>query len=139
MGAQLGKWESGAFPAKRHIHIPPTETLHHPSIFPPILPNQTKPTHLLSIMATQHPIDPTSTTEHHNNGTVDRAPITNTLERRNSLEKALQQRPDEQDLKDRHILLDTTAAPALQAKAAELERQRVMDNLRKVGWSGWDG
>ncbi|KAI7215794.1 hypothetical protein KC333_g5236 [Hortaea werneckii] len=82
-------------------------------------------------MATQHPTDQTSTTTESNDGTVDTAPITNSLERRNSLEKALQHRPDEQDLKDRHILLDTTAAPALQAKAAELERQRVMDNLRK--------
>ena len=41
---------------------------------------------------------------------VDRSPI-NTLERRNSLEKHLQTRPEPQDLKDRHILLDTNAAP----------------------------
>lgn len=34
-----------------------------------------------------------------------------TLERRNSLEKHLQSRPNEQELKDRHILLDTKAAP----------------------------
>ena len=33
------------------------------------------------------------------------------LERRNSLEKHLQTRPDAQDLKNRHILLDTNAAP----------------------------
>ena len=33
------------------------------------------------------------------------------IERRNSLEKHLQTRPDPQDLKDRHILLDTNAAP----------------------------
>ena len=33
------------------------------------------------------------------------------LERRNSLEKHLQLRPDAQDLKNRHILLDTNAAP----------------------------
>lgn len=32
-------------------------------------------------------------------------------ERRNSLEKHLQTRPDMQDLKDRHILLDTNLAP----------------------------
>jgi hypothetical protein len=56
----------------------------------------------------------------------------NALERRNSLEKHLQLRPDEKDLKDRHILLDTTAAPALQARQAELERQRITDNLKKV-------
>ena len=35
----------------------------------------------------------------------------NPLERRDSLEKHLQTRPDEQDLKNRHILLDTNAAP----------------------------
>ncbi|TKA32537.1 hypothetical protein B0A50_01645 [Salinomyces thailandicus] len=62
---------------------------------------------------------------------IDEAPIRNTSERRNSLEKALQHRPEEADLKNRHILLDTTAAPALQAKAAELERQRITDNLKK--------
>ena len=64
--------------------------------------------------------------------TVDQSHITNTLERRNSLEKHLQLRPEEQDLKNRHILLDTTAAPALQARQAELERQRITDNLKKV-------
>lgn len=32
-------------------------------------------------------------------------------ERRNSLERHLQTRPDMQDLKDRHILLDTKLAP----------------------------
>lgn len=31
--------------------------------------------------------------------------------RQNSLEKHLQHRPDPQELKDRHILLDTNAAP----------------------------
>ncbi|KAK6390796.1 hypothetical protein LTR65_005400 [Meristemomyces frigidus] len=62
---------------------------------------------------------------------VDKAPLGNTLERRNSLEKSLQHRPEEQDLKNRHILLDTTAAPALQARQAELERQRITDNLKK--------
>jgi hypothetical protein len=41
---------------------------------------------------------------------VDETPIS-PLERRNSLEKHLQHRPDAQDLKNRHILLDTTAAP----------------------------
>ncbi|KAL6712328.1 hypothetical protein ACN47E_000205 [Coniothyrium glycines] len=64
---------------------------------------------------------------------VDETPISpvRSLERRNSLEKHLQHRPEPQDLKDRHILLDTTAAPALQAKALELERQRATDNLKK--------
>ncbi|KAJ4286670.1 hypothetical protein N0V90_012922 [Kalmusia sp. IMI 367209] len=66
--------------------------------------------------------------------TVDETPISpvrESLERRNSLEKHLQHRPDAQDLKNRHILLDTTTAPALQAKALELERQRATDNLKK--------
>ena len=62
---------------------------------------------------------------------VDQSPI-DKLERRNSLEKHLALRPEEQDLKNRHILLDTTAAPALQARQAELERQRITDNLKKV-------
>ncbi|KAI4149808.1 MAG: hypothetical protein LQ340_004430 [Diploschistes diacapsis] len=61
---------------------------------------------------------------------VDTTPIS-TLERRDSLEKHLQTRPDPQDLKDRHILLDTSAAPSLQAAAQELERARATDNLKK--------
>lgn len=71
-------------------------------------------------------------TESSNNPTdIDTSPIDASLERRNSLEKHLQHRPEEKDLKDRHILLDTTAAPALQARQAELERQRITDNLKK--------
>lgn len=64
---------------------------------------------------------------------VDTTPLnpTTSRERRDSLEKHLLNRPDEQDLKDRHILLDTSAAPALQAKQAELERQRVSDSLKR--------
>lgn len=44
---------------------------------------------------------------------VDESPISpiSPIERRNSLEKHLQHRPDPQDLKNRHILLDTNAAP----------------------------
>lgn len=61
---------------------------------------------------------------------VDISPIS-TADRRNSLEKHLQTRPDEQDLKNRHILLDTNTAPALQARQLELERQRATDNLKK--------
>jgi len=41
---------------------------------------------------------------------IDASPI-NPLQRRDSLEKHLQMRPEAQDLKNRHILLDTTAAP----------------------------
>ena len=63
---------------------------------------------------------------------VDVTPIVVNSERRDSLDKKLQLRPDETDLKNRHILLDNTAAPALQARAAELERQRITDNLKKV-------
>lgn len=39
------------------------------------------------------------------------SPVREGMERRNSLEKHLQHRPDAQDLKNRHILLDTQAAP----------------------------
>lgn len=44
---------------------------------------------------------------------IDETPISpiKHVERRNSLEKHLQTRPDSKDLKDRHILLDTNAAP----------------------------
>ncbi|KAA6410291.1 MAG: hypothetical protein FRX48_05712 [Lasallia pustulata] len=61
---------------------------------------------------------------------VDSTPIS-PLERRDSLEKHLQHRPDPQDLKNRNILLDTNAAPALQSAALELERQRTTDSLKK--------
>ena len=44
---------------------------------------------------------------------IDETPISpiSPIDRRNSLEKHLQQRPNPQDLKDRHILLDINAAP----------------------------
>lgn len=44
---------------------------------------------------------------------VDETPISpvRSNERRGSLEKHLQHRPEAQDLKNRHILLDTTTAP----------------------------
>ena len=44
---------------------------------------------------------------------VDETPIApvRSLDRRNSMEKHLQHRPEPQDLKNRHILLDTTTAP----------------------------
>lgn len=44
---------------------------------------------------------------------VDETPISpfRSHERHNSLDKHLQTRPDAQDLKNRHILLDTNAAP----------------------------
>lgn len=42
---------------------------------------------------------------------IDETPLSASPERRSSLEKHLQRRPDVQDLKDRHILLDTNVAP----------------------------
>ncbi|KAI9865416.1 MAG: hypothetical protein M1813_002306 [Trichoglossum hirsutum] len=60
----------------------------------------------------------------------DESPIS-PIERRNSLERHLQHRPDARELKDKHILLDTKAAPSLQATAYELERQRATDSLKK--------
>jgi hypothetical protein len=39
------------------------------------------------------------------------SPVREGMERRNSLEKHLAMRPEPQDLKNRHILLDTAAAP----------------------------
>ncbi len=44
------------------------------------------------------------------NPAVDETPIS-PVERRNSLEKHLQHRPEPKELRDRHILLDTNAAP----------------------------
>lgn len=51
--------------------------------------------------------------------------------RRDSLEKHLQHRPEQQDLKNRHILLDSSAAPSLQQAQHDLERQQASDNLKK--------
>jgi hypothetical protein len=66
------------------------------------------------------------------NAEIDESPLSaSSMERRNSLEKHLQTRPDPQDLKERHILLDTTVAPSLQAARAELARQRTTDSLKK--------
>lgn len=52
-----------------------------------------------------------------NANVVDETPISpvRSQERRNSLEKHLQHRPEPQDLKNRHILLDTTTAPYVPA------------------------
>ncbi|KAF2102567.1 hypothetical protein NA57DRAFT_63466 [Rhizodiscina lignyota] len=75
--------------------------------------------------------DPISTTAE---PAVDESPISPVregMQRRYSLEKHLQHRPEAQDLKNRNILLDTSAAPALQSKQIELERQLATDNLKK--------
>ncbi|EEA26741.1 hypothetical protein TMatcc_004973 [Talaromyces marneffei ATCC 18224] len=69
--------------------------------------------------------------------TTDNTPISPTFnsptnqQRRDSLEKHLQTRPELQDLKDRHILLNTSVAPGLQAAQAELARQQATNSLRK--------
>lgn len=39
------------------------------------------------------------------------SPVRSARIRQNSLEKHLQHRPEQQELKDRHILLNTNAAP----------------------------
>ncbi|KKK19403.1 hypothetical protein ARAM_004271 [Aspergillus rambellii] len=63
---------------------------------------------------------------------IDDSSITvSPLERRNSLARHLLTRPDPQDLKDRHILLDTNVAPSIQAMQQKLDRQRASDNLKK--------
>ncbi|KAI9925814.1 hypothetical protein ASPWEDRAFT_52700 [Aspergillus wentii DTO 134E9] len=62
---------------------------------------------------------------------IDETPLSVSIERRNSLEKHLQNRPDQQDLKEKHILLDTNVAPSLQAARQELARQRMSDDLKK--------
>ena len=83
---------------------------------------------------------------------IDETPLSAfSHERRNSLEKHLQTRPDMQDLKNRHILLNTNVAPyrtcpvrlaspcystnssrrSLQSAQQELDRQRATDSLKK--------
>ncbi|KAL1587411.1 hypothetical protein WHR41_03888 [Cladosporium halotolerans] len=106
-----------------HKHPSPT----HPTTTTITNPTHRHPTHPppTPTMADRTPSLPTSASDG-----VDASPIS-PVERRNSLEKHLQTRPDAEDLKNRHILLDTAAAPALQAKQAELERQRNTDNLKK--------
>lgn len=48
---------------------------------------------------------------------VDESPVS-TVQRRDSLEKHLQTRPDAQDLKNRHILLDSKAAPSVSIRVS---------------------
>lgn len=63
---------------------------------------------------------------------IDETPLSaSPSERRNSLEKHLQTRPDQRDLKERHILLDTNVAPSLQAASQGLARQSTTDSLKK--------
>jgi len=66
------------------------------------------------------------------NPSIDESPISPApTDRRNSLEKHLQSRPDPRDLMDRHILLKTNVAPSIQATQQDLERNRTSDNLKK--------
>ncbi|RKF78285.1 putative rpel repeat protein [Golovinomyces cichoracearum] len=50
--------------------------------------------------------------------------------RRNSLEKHLKHRPNVQELKDRHILLNTNVAPSIQGQQKELENRLLADTLK---------
>jgi hypothetical protein len=61
---------------------------------------------------------------------IDTTPISPT-ETAESLARRLAHRPDAQDLKNRGILFDTNAAPAIQQAQHELERQRAADALKK--------
>ena len=65
------------------------------------------------------------------NKTIDDTSNISPIERRNSLEKHLQHRPDPQDLVDRNILKDPKIAPGLQQVQQELEKNQATDNLRK--------
>ena len=62
---------------------------------------------------------------------VDDASLTDNKHRRDSLEKHLHTRPTVDELKQKHILLDTNAAPSLQAAQHDLEKQRITDSLKK--------
>lgn len=68
---------------------------------------------------------------------VDTSPIS-PIERRNSLEKHLQSRPDAKDLKDRHILLDTNAAPYVSVAPPPLPCSFVLGFGMAFVW-GWNG
>ncbi|SPO06163.1 uncharacterized protein DNG_08852 [Cephalotrichum gorgonifer] len=52
-------------------------------------------------------------------------------ERRNSLEHHLQHRPGREDLIEKNILPDTSAAPALQAHQVELKKHMLADTLNE--------
>jgi hypothetical protein len=59
---------------------------------------------------------------------VDETPISpvRSSDRRNSLEKHLQHRPEPQDLKNRHILLDTNTAPYVLALSPSSIRSHAL-------------
>ena len=62
---------------------------------------------------------------------IDSTPIS-PIQRRDSLEKHLQTRPEAKDLRERGILHGSEGqSPAIQAKARDLERARAADSLKK--------
>lgn len=95
----------------------------HPAAVPSHLTTSSykyaQPARASAISATDLTLNLLLTLQPHNmasedtNTAVDATPISpvRSNERRNSLEKHLQHRPEAQDLKNRHILLDTTTAP----------------------------
>jgi hypothetical protein len=62
------------------------------------------------------------------NAAIDETPISPVREpshvRQNSLEKHLQHRPDPKELRDRHILLDTSAAPYVRPITIPRKREK---------------
>ncbi|KAK3989691.1 hypothetical protein QBC44DRAFT_241019 [Cladorrhinum sp. PSN332] len=76
-------------------------------------------------------------TEENNTATevkVDETPISpsrGSIERRNSLERYLQHRPERQELVEKNILPASTAAPSIQAQQRELEKHMRADSLNE--------
>ena len=62
---------------------------------------------------------------------VDESSISPTATGRDVLEKRLAQRPDAQALKDRHILLDTTAAPYVPALEWTISQTSLLTYINK--------
>src|SRR5690242_9531174 len=75
----------------------------------------------------------TTTAQDDDAAPIDTTPISPTKqpETAEQLARRLAHRPEAQDLKNRGILHDTTAAPAIQQAQHELERQRAADALKK--------
>ncbi|KAI1383983.1 RPEL repeat protein [Hypoxylon trugodes] len=59
---------------------------------------------------------------------IDESPIS-PIERRNSLEQHLKQRPERSELVEKNILPASNAAPSLQEKQKELEKHMRADSL----------
>jgi hypothetical protein len=71
---------------------------------------------------------------------IDETPISPVREpshiRQNSLEKHLQHRPDPKELRDRHILLDTNAAPYVLSHSIFHSRIRFVGVREEEGREG---